>query len=91
MATKTLRELVVITSSKDRIGLCFADTGEKANVVQLGGTETIVWPSVYSPNSIEDNAPPKADAFRFRGEPYRTLDMARNTEKVKIQYYRIND
>ena len=69
--------------------LCFADTYEKANVIPIGICQVIVWPSVYSPNSVEDSAPINADAYRFLGEPRRTLSMSRNMEKVEVQYYRL--
>lgn len=84
-ATKTLQELALT----EKLKLCFSYTRKKAYAVPVESETVIVWPSVYRPNSVEDNAPQGADAFRFCGEPYRTLDMARNTENVRIQYYKL--
>ena len=88
MVTATLRELVLL--EKGRVtALHFADSHERATVRPIGEAKTIVWPSVYSPNSVEDNAPSTADAYRFLGEPSRTLTMSRNVEEVSIRYYRL--
>jgi len=46
--------------------------------------------SVFYPNTVEENAPPTAHAYRFIGEPYRTMAMPRNMENVLILYYQLS-
>jgi len=90
MVTATLRELVLL--EKGRVtALHFADTHERAYVYPIGEEKTIVWPSVHYPTTVEDNAPLTADAYRFLGEPSRTLTMPRNMEEVVIRYYHLSE
>ena len=85
---KTLRELVLLKKSgRPSLELCFEDNHEKANAKPIEN-KVIIWPSVYTKDSLEENSLTKADAFRLIGEPYRTLGI-RNRELVEVRYHRL--